>query len=176
VLSLLAEQPRHGYAVNRELEWRDVRDWAGVSRPQVYYSLAKLARMNLIGAAVDEAAKPGPEREVYKITADGRAALKKSLTRGAWATQRPPPPFLTWMALSAHANARTIEAQLKRRRRYLEAELARERKTLVEFVGDSYAVEAARLMVTLTIRHFEVELEWLESTKLILQHASRPSR
>ena len=48
VLSLLAEKPRHGYEVNQELEWRDVRDWAGISRPQVYYSLAKLARNGMI--------------------------------------------------------------------------------------------------------------------------------
>ena len=36
LLSLLAERPMHGYQANLELERREVRDWAGISRPQVY--------------------------------------------------------------------------------------------------------------------------------------------
>src|SRR5947208_2537600 len=38
LLSLLAERPMHGYQANLELERREIRDWANVSRPQVYYS------------------------------------------------------------------------------------------------------------------------------------------
>ena len=53
LLSLLAEQPMHGYQANLELERRQVQDWAGVSRPQVYYSLEKLARLGLITEAGD---------------------------------------------------------------------------------------------------------------------------
>ena len=48
ILSLLAERGMHGYEVNLELERRCVRDWAGISRPQVYYSLEKLAAAGLI--------------------------------------------------------------------------------------------------------------------------------
>ena len=33
LLSLLAEQPMHGYQANTELERRQVQDWAGISRP-----------------------------------------------------------------------------------------------------------------------------------------------
>ncbi|MFZ0702368.1 MAG: PadR family transcriptional regulator, partial [Candidatus Acidiferrales bacterium] len=50
LLSLLAEKPMHGYQANAELERRQVRDWAGISRPQVYYSIDKLARSRLIRA------------------------------------------------------------------------------------------------------------------------------
>jgi len=48
LLSLLAERPMHGYQANLELERREIRDWAGISRPQVYYSLEKLARAGMI--------------------------------------------------------------------------------------------------------------------------------
>ena len=41
-LSLLAERPMHGYELTRVLEYRDVEDWAAISKPQVYYSLRKL--------------------------------------------------------------------------------------------------------------------------------------
>jgi DNA-binding PadR family transcriptional regulator len=152
--------------VNQELEWRDVRDWAGISRPQVYYSLAKLARDGMIRPHVpkdDDTTTGGPDREVYAITASGRAALKKALERTEWAEQRPPPPFLTWMALSPHASPSTIRAQIDRRRRFLERELALERETLAAF-GNDHAY--ARAMVSLTIRQFEVELEWLAALAL----------
>src|SRR5713101_5408465 len=51
LLSLLAERPMHGYQANLELERREIRDWANLSRPQVYYSLEKLARAGFIRAA-----------------------------------------------------------------------------------------------------------------------------
>ena len=41
-------------------ERRQVRDWAGISRPQVYYSLEQLARLRLIRAADSEARLAGP--------------------------------------------------------------------------------------------------------------------
>ena len=59
LLSLLAERPMHGYQVNLELERRQVRDWAGISRPQVYYSLDKLQAQGLIRAGESEGRQPG---------------------------------------------------------------------------------------------------------------------
>ena len=65
----------HGYQANLELERREIRDWAGISRPQVYYSLEKLARAGLIrGLETDEPAA-GPERSAFETTAKGKAAL-----------------------------------------------------------------------------------------------------
>src|SRR6267378_2984896 len=52
LLSLLAERPMHGYQANLELERREIRDWAGISRPQVYYSLEKLEREGMIRASI----------------------------------------------------------------------------------------------------------------------------
>ncbi len=62
ILSLLDERPRHGYDVNAELERRQVRDWAAVSRPQIYYSLDKLARLGLIRAAASQEPAEGLSR------------------------------------------------------------------------------------------------------------------
>src|ERR1700676_5340466 len=61
ILSLLAERGMHGYQVNLELERREVRDWAGISRPQVYYSLEKLAAKGLIRAGQSDEPATGPE-------------------------------------------------------------------------------------------------------------------
>src|ERR1700719_4263036 len=62
LLSLLSERPMPGYQANLELERRQVRDWAGISRPQVYYSLEKLARAGLIRSLETDVPAAGPER------------------------------------------------------------------------------------------------------------------
>ncbi len=162
LLSLLAERPMHGYQANLELERRQVRDWAGISRPQVYYSLEKLQAQALIRAAgnVDPAA--GPERSVFTPTAKGRSALAAALEREEWATQRERPPFLTWMALSWQARGGVFEQQLRRRREFLEKELEREEETLRsirEEVGHRF--HEAVWMVSLMIEQFRTELRWL---------------
>src|SRR5437879_178387 len=99
LLSLLAEQPMHGYQANLELERRCIHEWAAISRPQVYYSLEKLARAGFLRAAESSEAAAGPERSVYETAAKGRSALAAALERNDWATQRDRPAFLTWVAL-----------------------------------------------------------------------------
>ncbi len=170
VLSLLSEEPMHGYQVNQTLEYREVRDWAGISRPQVYYSLRKLKRLELI-AREESQEKLGPERQTYCTTPAGREALSQALDRAHWTTQRPPPPFLTWLALSTHATPATVARQVERRRRFLEAEAERERLTLEAVRADhGEMVVVAELMIGLTITQFEGELEWLKEveTKLVV--------
>src|SRR5712692_10698718 len=84
LLSLLAERPMHGYEANMELERRCIRDWAGISRPQVYYSLEKLAGAGFIRAAESSEPAAGPERSVFETTAKGRHALSDALEREDW--------------------------------------------------------------------------------------------
>ena len=160
LLSLLAERSMHGYQANLELDRREVRDWAAISKPQVYYSLEKLARLSLIRQAESDAASAGPERQVYAITPRGHVALAEALERESWTTQRERPPFLTWMALSWQARPGVFARQL--RAVFLRHELAREQATLrsvLQEVGHEF--HEAVWMVTLTISQFRAELLWL---------------
>src|SRR5437870_10683857 len=75
LLSLLAERPMHGYQANLELERREIRDWAGISRPQVYYSVEKLARAGLVRASETDEPAGGAGRSAYQTTAKGRGGL-----------------------------------------------------------------------------------------------------
>jgi DNA-binding PadR family transcriptional regulator len=162
LLSLLAERPMHGYQANLELERREVRDWAGISRPQVYYSLEKLQAKGLIRAAESAERPAGPDRTVFMTTAKGRNALASALEREEWATQRERPPFLTWIALSWQAQAGVFEKQLQRRQRFLEEELAREQATLRAIRQEvGHRFHEAVWMVSLTIEQFRTELRWL---------------
>ena len=167
LLSLLAERPMHGYQANAELERREVRDSASISRPQVYYSIEKLAQLGLVRtsdvrASENESTAAGPERRVFETTAKGRAALADALERGEWATQRERPPFLTWIALSWQARPGVFRQQIAHRREFLENELSREEATLRSIKKEvGHRFHEAVWMVSLVIEQVRGELRWL---------------
>ena len=177
LLSLLAERPMHGYQANLELERREIRDWAGISRPQVYYSLEKLAGAGLIRGLETGEPAAGPERSAFETTAKGRAALATALERDEWTTQRERPAFLTWVALSWQARPGVFEKQLERRREFLEKEVSREKEvvaSILEEVGHPY--HEAVWMVGLMIEQFETELRWLKKVAEELPKRARAQR
>jgi len=166
ILSLLAERPMHGYQVNLELERRNVREWAAVSRPQIYYSLEKLAGANLIRAGESEDPAAGPDRRVFETTAKGRHALSDALEREDWTTQRDRPQFLTWVALSWQARPGVFKKQLARRKEFLQREIAREKETLDSILAEvGHPYHEASWIVTLMLDQFETELKWLRKVE-----------
>ena len=179
LLSLLAERPMHGYQANAELERREWRDWVDISRPQLYYSMEKLARTGMIAVADSDEPSGGPHRRVFATTAKGRAALASALEREDWSVQRDRPAFLTWLALSWQARPGVVARQLARRKEFLQAELAKEQLTLRAVhreVGHRY--HEAVWMIELMIAQFRTELRWLAKLSRDLRHrapARRPS-
>ena len=162
LLSLLAERPMHGYQANAELVRREVQDWAGISRPQVYYSMEKLARLRMLHETANENPAEGPERQIFAVTARGKKALGDALEREDWTTQREKPAFLTWMALSWQARRGVFARQLQRRREFLEKELEREKATLESVLKEvGHEHHEAVWMITLMIGQFETEMKWL---------------
>ena len=162
LLSLLSERPMHGYQANAELVRREVQDWAGISRPQVYYSLEKLTRLGMLRPAADKEEAEGPERRVFRVTTSGTEALADALEREDWTTGRERPAFLTWMALSWQARRGVFARQLRSRRKFLEGEIARENGILhsvLEEVGHKH--HEAVWMISLMVAQFETELRWL---------------
>src|SRR6266481_4002616 len=162
LLSLLAERPMHGYEANLELERRCIRDWAAISRPQVYYSLEKLAAAGFIRKTDSGEPASGPERAVFQTTAAGRAATAIALEREDWTTERDRPAFSTWIALSWLARPGVFQKQLRRRRSFIVQELAREKETLRSILQEvGHPHHEAVWMVTLMIEQFQTELKWL---------------
>jgi DNA-binding PadR family transcriptional regulator len=163
ILSLLAERPMHGYEVNATLENRKIRDWAAVSRPQIYYSLEKLTRLELIRATDEGAPSAGPERRVFRTTEQGRKRLADALESPRWTTTRVHQPFLTWLALSWQARPRAFQKQIKQRREFIKAQLAEEEATLQDVLGEvGHPYHEAVWMLKLVIAQMELELKWLE--------------
>jgi len=166
LLSLLTERPMHGYQANLELERRQVRDWAAISRPQLYYSLDKLERLGLLRAVRDSEPPAGPDRRVLAVTLRGKTALADALEDENWTTQRERPAFLTWVALSWQARPGVFQRQLRRRRKFLRSELRREEATLravLREVGHPY--HEAVWMLSLMIQQFKLELRWLHKVE-----------
>lgn len=166
LLSLLAERPMHGYQANLELERREIRVWAEVSRPQVYYSLEKLASVGLLRKSETKEPAAGPERSTFETSRKGREFLANALEREDWATQKERPPFQTWIALSWQARPGVFEKQIERRRKFLERELAREKEVLrsiFEEVGHPY--HEAVWMVSFWMDQYKLELRWLKKLK-----------
>lgn len=156
----------HGYQLNLELERRCVRDWAAISRPQIYYSLEKLAAAGLIRAGESEDPAAGPDRRVFETTAKGRHALGDALEREDWTAQRDRPAFLTWMALSWQARPGVFKKQIARRAAFLESEIAREKETLDSILAEvGHPHHEAVWMVTLMIEQFDTELKWLRKVE-----------
>ena len=132
---------------------------------QVYYSLGKLADQGLIRPARGAGAESRRERRTWRITPQGRRALTTALSSPHWAAQRVVPPFMTWVALCELARPAARRRILDDRRRFLEAELARERETLAgmrRLPPDAEGAQVAILMVDHAMRQMTLELEMLE--------------
>ena len=163
ILSLLAERPMHGYEVNTTLEDRKIRDWAPVSRPQIYYSLDKLIKLRLIRASSGDSPSAGPERRVLETTALGRERLADELERQSWVDEKVHQPFQIWLALSWQARPRIFRKQLNKRKKLLVEKLDEERTTLDDVLREvGHPYHEAVWMLQLTIEQMEVELRWIQ--------------
>jgi PadR family transcriptional regulator len=80
LLAVLAEGPRHGYAIAREVERRS-REALSLGEGALYPALRALEREGLIVSRW-EVQPSGPARRVYEITDAGRRKLEKQVT--AW--------------------------------------------------------------------------------------------
>ena len=153
----------HGYEVNATLEDRKIRDWAPVSRPQIYYSLDKLTKLKLIRVTDADSPSAGPERRVTETTALGREQLADALEATHWVSQRVHQPFLIWLALSWQARPRTFRRQLTNRKNLLEQQLKEEQATLADVISEvGHPYHEAVWMLKLLIEQKKTELRWVE--------------
>ena len=98
ILSLIAEQPRHGYDIEQVFEARGMRDWTEIGFSSIYYLLNKLEKANLIESQLQQSEGKGPARKVYNITLEGREAHLTGTLEALSTPHRGATPFL--LALS----------------------------------------------------------------------------
>ena len=78
VLSLVGQEPRHGYEIEQVIEARGMRDWTAIGFSSIYYLLKKLEGEGLMEGRLEKAER-GPARKVFHITPAGREALHSAL-------------------------------------------------------------------------------------------------
>jgi len=87
ILSLITEQPRHGYEIEQVIEERGMRDWTEVGFSSIYYLLKKLEQAGFIESQLEQTGR-GPARKVYRATPAGHTALQAAV-REALSTPAP---------------------------------------------------------------------------------------
>jgi DNA-binding PadR family transcriptional regulator len=116
VLGLIAEEPRHGYAVRAEFEAR-LGDFWELNYGQVYQVLTALEQEGLIVGS-DERVGRRPTRKVYAISAKGREALRRWLEQPLSRKQPFRDEFYVRLLFAGQADPklvpRMVETQIKR--------------------------------------------------------------
>ena len=79
ILSLIVEQPRHGYEIEQVIETRGMREWTEIGFSSIYYLLKKLEKDGLVEGRTEQPEGRGPARKVYHVTRAGIIAFRKAL-------------------------------------------------------------------------------------------------
>ena len=74
LLSLLAENPLHGYQIESLIEARGMRNWAEIGFSSIYYALNKMEKSGLVESRI-QPEEGRPARRVYSLTGLGWQAL-----------------------------------------------------------------------------------------------------
>jgi DNA-binding PadR family transcriptional regulator len=98
VLSLIAEKPRHGYDLEREIDERGMREWTEIGFSSIYYLLNKLQNDGMLQSQLQPADGKGPARKVYQLTPAGRAALIEAALASLSVPHKFSSPFLVGLA------------------------------------------------------------------------------
>jgi len=98
ILSLVAEQPRHGYEIEAVIAERGMREWTEVGFSSIYYVLKKLEARGFVERIAAGEGSRGPARVTYRATAEGLEALRTAALGALSTPQSGNSPFLLGMA------------------------------------------------------------------------------
>jgi DNA-binding PadR family transcriptional regulator len=167
ILGLVAEQPKHGYQVEQDIESRGMRNWTEIGFSSIYHVLNKLQRAGWISGTVTtahaEPGRSGPARKVFHVTEAGIRALREGV-RQRLAQPRPRsadfdlglgnlPVLPSSVARAALAACRD---GLHARRRQVQDKWARDRQADAHLPGHVVALFARSLAL------IDTEISWIE--------------
>jgi len=158
LLTLLAEQPYHGYELEHVIEARGMREWTEIGFSSIYYLLKKLEGEGWIESRLEEAGR-GPARKIYSITESGREQLRSAILEALSTSQRCYPPLLLGIANLPEVPAAEAVAALRQYVAALDAQLARVRERWEAQKPLPYFVEA---MFAYSDTVIQTERDWVE--------------
>ncbi|MBN2007034.1 MAG: DUF4872 domain-containing protein [Anaerolineae bacterium] len=158
ILSLLAEQPRHGYDIEQVIEMRGMREWTEVGFSSIYYVLKKLEQAGWIESRLEEAGR-GPARKVYHITEVGSEQMKAAILESLSMPQRCFPPLLLGISTLPGIPAEAAVAALRQYIAELDKRLSHAKARWEAQKPLPYFVEA---LFTYSITLAQTERDWIE--------------
>ncbi len=159
ILALLADQPGHGYDLKGRLESQFGAAWPVVNIGQVYATLGRLERDELVSS---EAVAQGhrPEKRVYHVTEAGRDELRQWLSAPAEAPRLTDDVFMKLLLASLPGLAGQVDRRLM---------VERQRASWLQLLRDVNAralagdpAEPGTLLLEGAILHLQADLKWLE--------------
>src|SRR3954469_6973521 len=162
VLALLAEEPAHGYEIKRGLEERFGTVVAPLNAGQVYTTLQRLQRDELV--ADDAVAQSGrPDKRVYRLTEAGRAALEEWLGGPSAPTRLRDDFFMKLVFAQSLGLADPTELIARQRAAYL-----RSLGELERVLAGGGACGISAVVVGGAALHLEADLKWLDRCEEVL--------
>jgi DNA-binding PadR family transcriptional regulator len=162
VLALLADRPAHGYEIKRGLEERFGSVVAPLNAGQVYTTLQRLQRDELV--ADDAVAQSGrPDKRVYRLTDAGRQALEEWLGVPSAPTRLRDDFFMKLVFAQSLGLADPAALIARQREAYL-----RSLGELERVLADGGADGTTALVVEGAALHLEADLKWLDRCEEVL--------
>ncbi len=170
VLGLLAQRPRHGYELHAAFEAvvGGAQNW-DVKPAQIYTTLARLEENGLV-VEDSVAQEGGPEKRVYAITTQGRAALN-AWYQEAVEREHQRDEFFIKLMLCFVADTTDPYQVIQTQRAKLYQDL---HAVTVQRSRLNPRYELAKiLLLDKTIMHLEADLRWLEMIQARLSEIER---
>ncbi len=159
ILSLVSEQPRHGYDIERVIEERGMREWTEVGFSSIYYILNKFEKAGLIESQLQQSQGKGPARKVYRITQQGRNVQSEASLKTLENPQRTYTPFLIGLSNLPTIPQETALEALRTYAAQLENRLAHLLRRMEEQSPLPFYVEA---MFDYSRTLIQAELDWMD--------------
>jgi DNA-binding PadR family transcriptional regulator len=162
ILALLASEPAHGYEIRRGLQERFGSVIAPLNAGQVYVTLQRLQRDELV--ADDAVAQHGrPDKRVYRLTDAGRRALEEWMGTASAPTRLRDDFFMKLVFAQAIGLADPAELIERQRAAYL-----RSLGELERVLASGDADPTTALVIEGAALHLEADLKWLDRCEEVL--------
>ncbi len=170
VLSLVAQQPRHGYQIEQVIEERGMRRWTEVGFSSIYFLLKKLEKGGFIEGRLEKTER-GPARKVYHATKTGQEAFHAAIIEVLSVPQPSPRPLMLGLANLPSLSIEETLTALSQYRKHLTEKMEILRAVLESNLhSHPYFVDA---MFELGLMVMQAELEWVEKFTRQIQERSQ---
>jgi DNA-binding PadR family transcriptional regulator len=171
LLQLIGEKKlASGYELNRLIEERGYRNWAGIGKTSIYNTLQKLLEKKFIrskGFAKKSGKGPAPKK--YSMTPEGFKTLKNETLSALSGSARGGNAFELAIASIPAAGFKKSAEALRQRVKALESSLAGLKKVFKDQGGDELPV-FVRALFERPIRMIIADMEYTEKLSEELEH------